>query len=83
MKLFRINKVEEFFGSYPKASLILSQAEKEFEKTDSTLANKSFAVSPQVNFEGVLIHLMFELKNIAFVGEYELYCYDFVEIDMS
>jgi hypothetical protein len=81
MKIFRINKVEEFFGTFPKAISILNQAEDEFEKRfEGTI--KKIHVPPQKDFAGKSIHIMFELKSIVFVDDHELYVYDFVEVDM-
>ncbi len=78
MKLFRINKVEDFFNSFPKATTILNQAEKEFTNNlDVTL--KKITVPSQMNFSGELVPISVNLHNILFVGEHELYYYNICE----
>jgi hypothetical protein len=78
MKLFRINKVEEFFNVYPKALDILGKAEHSFNNSTGEPVKK-ITIPIQVNFEGVMVSLIFNLKCIVFAGEYELYYYDVLD----
>jgi len=78
MKLFRINKVEEFFNTFPKATTILNHAEKEFSNNmDVTL--KKITVPPQMNFSGKIVPILINLQSIVYVGEHELFYYDIHE----
>jgi hypothetical protein len=78
MKLFRINRIEEFFNIYPKALDILGKAEKSFTNTTGEPVKK-ITIPMQINFEGVMVNLIFNLKCIVFEGDHELYYYDVLD----
>lgn len=75
MKLFRINKVEEFFNSYPKAIGILNEAAKQFSENPD-IPPKKITVLNCLNFQTESFNLTFNLQCIVFSGAYELYYYD-------
>jgi len=78
MKLFRINRVEEFFKIYPKALDILAKAEKSFTNTAGEQVKK-ITIPMQINFTGEMVNLIFNLQCIVFVGEHELCYYDVLD----
>jgi hypothetical protein len=76
MKLFRINKVEEFFNSYLKANDILFEAEKRFINSNQPHKIDLF---PEKLFSGEMAAPVFVLQSIVFVDGHELYYYDIIE----
>jgi hypothetical protein len=75
MKLFRINNVKEFFDSFPKATTILNQAEREF-SNNVEVTMKKINVAPQINFSGEIVPILITLRRIEFSGDHELYYYE-------
>ena len=62
MKLFRINKIEEFFNSFPRANDIYAQAEKAFNNRLET-GVKKLELPPQMNFDRVVVPVIFTLQS--------------------
>jgi hypothetical protein len=75
MKLFRINKIEDFFNSFVRANDILAAADKKFADYQETSV-KTISVPQQMTFEGQFVNVVFTLQSIVFVGGHELYYYD-------
>jgi hypothetical protein len=78
MKIFRINKIEEFFNTFPRATTILNQAEKQFSDNLETIVKK-INVPPQNDFSGKRTVISVTLGCIVFSGDHELYYYDIRE----